>query len=181
MPARKKGVDSGIAAASEWLESPYLARVASRVAHQHGLPEDELPGLLQDLRVAVWEAGVETRLSAAWIFGAATHKAIDRLRRRARARRHDQDLAAFTSPRERDLELQHLLHTRVAGLPTLLRQFYDLHYTCGYSEREIAVSLGVSRATVRWLNRRCLHLLGGLERYRGTDPQPVPRRAAGEP
>ncbi len=184
MPARKKGVDSGIATAGEWLESPYLARLATRVARQHGLPEDELPELLQDLRVAVWEAGVGIRLSAAWIFGVATHKAIDLLRRRARARRHDQDLAAFASRRERDLELQHLLHTRVAGFPMLLRQFYDLHYTYGFSERETALSLGVCRATVRWLNRRCLHLLGGPDRCRGIGPRAGDSRrgpVAGEP
>ena len=172
MPAKKKGVDSGIATAGEWLESPYLARVAARVARQRGLPEDELPELLQDLRVAVWEAaGVGIRLSAGWIFGVATHKAIDLLRRRARVRRHDQDLAAVASRRERDLELQHLLRTRVAGFPMDLRRFYDRHYTFGFSEREIAQSLGVCRATVRWLNRRCLHLLGGPDRCSGMGPR----------
>ncbi len=165
MPAKKTGVDSEIATIGEWLESPYLARVANRVARQHALPEDELPELLQDLRVAVWELGVGIRVSAAWIFGVATHKAVDLLRRRARARRHDQDLAAFVSRRERDLELHHLLRTRVAGFPMRLRQFYDLHYTQGLSEREVALSLGVCRATVRWLNRRCFHLLAGRDRY----------------
>jgi DNA-directed RNA polymerase specialized sigma24 family protein len=168
MPTKKKSVDSEMATTGEWLESPFLARVANRVALQHGLPEDELPELLQDLRVAVWELGVGIRVSAAWIFGVATHKAVDLLRRRARARRHEQDLAAFTSRRERDLELHHLLHTRVAGFPMRLRQFYDLHYTQGFSEREVALSLGVCRATVRWLNRRCLHLLGGRDRYAGS-------------
>ena len=171
MPAKKKGVDSGMTTVGEWLESPYLARVATRVARQRGLPEDELPELLQDLRVAVWEAGVGIRLSAAWIFGVATHKAIDLLRRRVRARRHDQVLAAFASRRERDPELPHLLHTRVAGFPMHLRQFYDLHYTRGFSEREIALSLGVCRATVRGLNRRCLHLLGGPDRGTGMGPR----------
>ena len=184
MPTKKKGVDSGMATAGEWLESPYLARVATRVAYQHGLPEDELAELLQDLRVAVWEAGAGIQLSPAWIFGVATHKAIDLLRRRARARRHDQDLAAFASRRERDLELQHLLHTRVAGFPMLLRQFYDLYYTYGFSERETALSLGVCRATVRWLNRRCLHLLGGPDGCRGIGPRAGDSRrgpVAGEP
>jgi RNA polymerase sigma factor (sigma-70 family) len=146
------------AGAGRWLESAYLRRAAARVARQHGLRADDLPELLQELRIAVWRAGERVPVNVAWIFGVATHKAVDMVRRKARAGRDDQELAVAARRRERDLELDHLLHARVDGLPRRLRQFYDLHYTQGLSEREVARRLGVCRASVRWL-KRCFHRL----------------------
>ena len=164
MSGKKEVARSGMATGSGWLESPYLGRVAARVARQHGLHEDDLPELLQELRIAVWQAGDRAPVSAAWIFGVASHKAVDMVRVKTRAHRNGQDLAALSSPGGRDLELDHLLHARVDSLPERLRQFYDLHYAQGLSEREIARSLGVCRASVRWMDRCCRRLVAGPSR-----------------
>ena len=161
MGGKKHVARSRTATGTGWLESPYLRRVADRVARQHGLREDDLPELLQELRIAVWQAEAASSLTAAWLFGVASHKAVDMVRLKARAHRHDQDLAAIPSQSGRDFELDHLLHARVDHLPKRLRQFYDLHYTQGLSEREIARSLGVCRASVRWMDRCCRRLVGG--------------------
>lgn len=161
MGGRRKVAGSQMVAASEWLESPYLGRVAARAARQHGLQEDDLPELLQDLRIAVWQAGDRAPVTAAWIFGVASHKAVDMVRLKTRAHRNDQDLAAISSRSGRDLELDHLLRARVDSLPERLRQFYDLHYAQGLSEREIARSLGVCRASVRWLDKCCRRFVAG--------------------
>lgn len=155
------------AGAGHWLESVYLRRAAARVARQHGLSAEDLPELVQELRIAVWRARVP--LNVAWIFGVATHKAVDMVRRKARADRDDQELAAAVRRRHRDLELDHLLHARVDGLPGRLRQLYDLLYIEGLSEREAARRLGVCRASVRWL-KRCLH-----RRVAGDGRVPRPR------
>jgi DNA-directed RNA polymerase specialized sigma24 family protein len=167
---KKEVAGSGMPATSGWLESPYLGRVAARVARQHGLREDDLPELLQDLRIAVWQAGPRAPATAAWIFAVASHKAVDMVRLKTRAHRIGQDLAAMSSQGGRDLELNHLLRARVDSLPARLRQFYDLHYAQGLSERETARSLGVCRASVRWMDRCCRRLVAGpdvIRRSRG--------------
>ena len=161
MDDKKQAAGSGTPATSGWLESPYLGRVAARVARQHGLREDDLPELLQDLRIAVWQAGARAPATTAWIFGVASHKAVDMVRLKTRAHRIGQDLAALSRQSGRDLELNHLLRARVDGLPEHLRKFYDLHYAQGLSERETARSLGVCRASVRWLDRCCRRLVAG--------------------
>jgi RNA polymerase sigma factor (sigma-70 family) len=158
---KKEVARSRTATGTGWLESPYLRRVAVRVARQHGLREDDFSELLQELRIAVWQAGAASSLTAAWLFGVASHKAVDMVRLKARAHRIDQDLAAIPSQSKRDFELDHLLHARVDHLPKRLRQFYDLHYQQGLSEREIARSLGVCRASVRWMDRCCRRLVAG--------------------
>jgi len=48
-----------------------------------------------------------------------------------------------------------LLHARVAELPARLREFYDLRYVQGWSERELVARLGLCRASVRWLDYTC--------------------------
>ena len=152
-------VESG--EAGGWLESAYLRRAAVRVARQHGLPAEDLPELVQELRIAVWRAGERAPVNVAWIFGVAKHKAVDMVRRRARAGRDDQEIAAAARRRDRDLELDHLLHARVDGLPTRLRQFYDLLYIQGLSEREAGRRLGLCRASVRWLKRSLHRVVAG--------------------
>ena len=44
-------------ACAEWLDSPRLGYVAARVAYQRGLGPDDLADLIQEIRIALWEAG----------------------------------------------------------------------------------------------------------------------------
>ncbi len=150
--------------ASEWLGSPYLERAAARVGHQYGLTTDDLPDLIQEVRIALWEAGPEVDVGPAWIFRVASHKAVDSLRRKMRTRDHDRALASALAPAPYDEEPSHLLRARATALPPRLRQFYDLHYRKGFSEREIARRLGICRASVRWLNRCCRRFVAGTFR-----------------
>jgi DNA-directed RNA polymerase specialized sigma24 family protein len=78
-----------------------------------------------------------------------------------RRRNRDQAFADWKGNPDHDLELDHLLHVRVARLSASLRKFYELHYIQGLSEREIARSLGLCRASVRWLDRCCRRELAG--------------------
>ena len=149
-------------ACSEWLDSPRLRHVAARVAYQRGLTPDDLADLIQEIRIAVWEAGPTARVPEAWLHQVAQHKAIDIIRERRRRRDRDRE-ARYSSGRPIPVrsELGHLLHVSVAGLPLRLRRFYALRYENGYTQREIAATLGVCRATVRWLDRCCRRLLVG--------------------
>lgn len=147
---------------TEWLESPYFRRLILRVAHEHGLADEDLPELLQETRIALWKSGSTTPVTAGWIFRTASHKAVDLVRSGIRRRAQDSQAArAVTSHAPPDAELEHLLHARVDELPTRLRDFYELHYHQGFSEREIARSLGLCRASVRWLDRCCLRYITG--------------------
>jgi RNA polymerase sigma factor (sigma-70 family) len=143
------------ATTAQWLDSPYLARAAARVAHQHGLGREDVQDLLQEIRIALWELGPEVIVGAAWVFQVAGHKAVDLVRRQARTRNRDRSWADWSDCSSHDLELDHLLHARVSQLPAPLRDFYDLRYRQGLSEREIARRLGLCRASVRWLDQRC--------------------------
>ena len=148
------------ATAREWLESPHLAIVVQRAARQHGLSDDDLGELLQDVRIGLWQQGLDLPLTPAWVFRVAFFKVVDLLRRRVRERRRQQ-LSAVDQPATGDREIEHLLHVEAAALPRHLRTFYDLHYRLGLSEREIARRLGVCRASVRWLDRCCRRKLAG--------------------
>jgi RNA polymerase sigma factor (sigma-70 family) len=139
---------------SEWLESPCLARVAARVAYQYGIGTGDLPDLLQEIRIAIWEA-VPVCVSAAWVYRVASHKAVDILRQRTRTRGRYRAAVETAAGPGHHQELDHLLHAKVDTLPPRLRQFYDLHYRQGLSEREIARRLGMCRASVRWLDHCC--------------------------
>jgi RNA polymerase sigma factor (sigma-70 family) len=149
------------ATTAEWLESPCLAHVARRVAHQHDLVRDDLEDLIQELRIALWEAGLDVRVTARWLFQVANHKAVDLFRKRVRHRRRDRVFTDIKGSASHDLELDHLLHARVARFSPSLRKFYDLRYLQGLSEREIARSLGLCRGSVRWLDRCCRRELAG--------------------
>jgi RNA polymerase sigma factor (sigma-70 family) len=154
-------IERRAATAAQWLESPYPARVMARVAYQYGLGPEDLEDLLQELRIALWKAEPEVRVGASWIFQVASHKAVDFIRRQARTRRGDRAFAGSTARPAHDLELDHLLHVRVARLPASLRKFYDLHYQQGLSEREIAERLLLCRSSVRWLERCCRQRIAG--------------------
>ncbi len=153
--------------AAEWLESPCFRRLIQRVACQYGLAGEDLPDLLQETRIALWETGLKTPVPPAWIIRTASHKAVDLvragIRRRVQNRRAARALPSCTTP---DAEIKLLLHARVDELPARLHQFYELHYLQGFSEREIARSLGLCRSSVRWLDRCCRRCItgGGLPR-----------------
>lgn len=162
MPARKPTTGPEGSPVVDWLESPYLTRIGARIAHQYGLRSDELTELIQELRIAVWQAGAGTRVNPAWLFRVAQHKAVDVVRSRARERRHESSLAATAAARpEHDWELDYLLHARAQEMPQRLREFYEMHYRLGLSEREIAKSLGLCRSSVRWLDRCCRRYVNG--------------------
>ena len=145
----------------DWLEAGYLARVAGRVALQYGLGTEDCADLLQEVRIALWEQGLATRVRAAWIFRVASRKAVDQLRQRARTRRRENSFASQAAGSAHDPEFDHLLHAQAAALPEKLKRFYDLHYVQGWSEREIAAAMGICRASVRWLDRCCRRHLAG--------------------
>jgi RNA polymerase sigma factor (sigma-70 family) len=147
---------------AEWLESPYLTRVAFRVAAQFGIPSQDWPDLLQELRLALWKAGPSVTVNVTWVFQTANHKAIDLIRSKRRLR--EESLAVeehVVSRNEPDPGLQHLLHARADLLPRRLREFYSLRFKEGLSQREIAARLGLCRGSTRCLERRCLRMMKG--------------------
>ena len=147
----------------EWLESPYLARAALRVAVQYGVPVVDRPDLLQELRLALWKAGPDQLVNVTWIFHTANHKAIDLIKRRARFGGEPLITEECLTPLNgSDPGLVHLLHARAAHLPKRLRDFYLLRYEEGMSQREIARHLGICRSSVRCLDRRCLRMMRGF-------------------
>lgn len=156
------------ATADEWLDSPFLARVASRVARTYGLLYPDAADLLQELRIAIWKAGRDVSLNSTWIFHTAMHKASDLATRNRDHGCHDaSQLIPRTASTSRDSDLTHLLRARADRLPDRIRRFYDLRYREGLSQREISLRLGLCRSSVRWLESQCTQLMkGSLERSR---------------
>ena len=138
---------------------PGAGRRAGRSAIRRGF--QDVPDLLQELRLALWKAGSGQLVSIGWVFQTANHKAIDWLKRKRR--RAEVGLDAHTLP-ERfcspDPALRCLLHSQASRLPYTLRRFYALHYEHGLSQRDVAQALGLGRSSVRSLDRRCLRLIG---------------------
>ena len=145
--------------ASEWLESPFLETVVARAALTRGLGDGDLPDLVQNVRIALWENGLSANVSSGWVFRVATFKVVDLLRRRARDRRHERENARGARAPARDAEVDRILCIQVASLRPHLRRFFELHYRLALSEREIARELGICRASVRWLDRCCRRTL----------------------
>jgi len=145
----------------EWLSSPYLQRLARRIAYQYQLPSEDVPDLIQELRLALWKAGPDVEVNVRWIAQTASHKAVDFLRRRIRE--PDPMPEGLDPPAEKGdrAELLCLLHSRVARLPARLRRFYRLRYQQGLSQREIAAKQGICRASVRCLDNQCVRWLAG--------------------
>jgi RNA polymerase sigma factor (sigma-70 family) len=140
------------ASAEVWLGSPALPGLVARVAARYGIGSDDLQDLVQETRIALWRAGAGAPVGAAWVARVAMHKAVDFVRQRARIRACLQTIACLTEPRWEEPDLERLLMAQVAELPIPVRQFYELHYEQGWSEREIATRLGKCRASVRWLD-----------------------------
>jgi RNA polymerase sigma factor (sigma-70 family) len=150
-----------VASSGNWLASPVLDRLVARVASQYSLTVDDLPDLVQETRIALWELGLDLPVSASLVLRIASNKAIDLVRRRVRRRTRDRVAALAALPREEDAELRLLLDVQVEALPDRLRRFYELHYNQGLSERETARTLGICRASVRWLDRQLRRLMAG--------------------
>lgn len=162
MPAHRPEREVG---APLWIDSPALPGLVARVGARYGIAPGDLPDLLQETRIALWEVEAATPVSAALVVRIASNKAVDLVRGFARRRARDRAAAEIAPCCEEDAELRHLLNVRVDELPQRLHEFYELHYHQGLSEREIARRLGLCRASVRWLDRCCRrHLLGSAGR-----------------
>lgn len=150
-----------VAAALPTVEERALRALVARVAARYAIAAGDFPDLLQETRIALWEAGTDAFTSPALAARIATNKAVDVVRRLARIRGRERAAAVTEQPRKDDAELRHLLNARVDELPRRLRDFYEMHYEQGFSEREIARGLGLCRASVRWLDRCCRRYLSG--------------------
>lgn len=144
-----------------WIDSPGLVGLVARVAARYGIAVADVPDLLQETRIALWEVVADGPPSAALTVRVATNKAVDLVRNMVRRRTRDRAAALSAAEVPENAELRHLLNARVDELPRQLHEFYELRYHQGLSEREIARSLGLCRASVRWLNRRCRRSLLG--------------------
>ncbi len=138
-----------------WIEDPRLLRLVGGVAEHYWIANADIPDLLQETRIALWETGSEAAVGAVWVLQVARHKAVDLLWRTLRARSRDDTFTVLAAGNLGDPEIKHLLKVRVAGLPPRLREFYDLHYTQAWSDREIAARLGMCRASAQWLDHCC--------------------------
>src|SRR5262245_4874922 len=162
----------------EWLESPYLRRLATRVGVQHSLKFEDVLDLLQEVRLALWRAGPDLRVNVSWIFRMAEHKAADYWRIARRERGCASDVVDSHEPQPGgDAELLHLLRAKAAIPPSALRRFYTLRYEEGRSEREIAACLGLCRGSIRWMDEKCRRSLQG----HGGAPTGRPSRHAPPP
>jgi RNA polymerase sigma factor (sigma-70 family) len=147
---------------AEWLESPYLRRVACRVAALHRLPSSDVLDLVQELSLALLKAAPGTLVNPAWLFRTASHKAIDLFRSRIRAAkvaldsRNEPDASSNSDP-----DLLRLLRVRAARLPAGLARFYRLRIQEGLSQREISERLGLCRGSVRLMERRFVRMMKG--------------------
>lgn len=142
--------------ASEWIVSSRLGGIGRRVAFQYGLAAEDVPDLLQELRLALWKAGSDLPVNPTWVFHTASHKAAD-IRRQQRLRpevapglKNDSWEGSYGGS-----ELPHLLKARAARLPERLRRFYLLRYEEGFSQRELAKRLRLTRGSIRWLDESC--------------------------
>lgn len=148
----------------EWLESLELGGLVGRIAIRYHVAPGDVQDLVQDTRIALWKLGAEVQVSSAWVIRTATNKVVDHVRSRLRSRLPEQAFAGLASGESHDPDLERLLHTQVAILPKDLRDFYELHYVWGLSERDAARELGRCRASVRWLDHRCRRILVGPPR-----------------
>ena len=150
----------GNASAEAWLVSSDLVRLVQLVAFQCRIPPPEIPDLIQETRIALWALPPTMPVSPAWIERTSRNKAIDLLRSRIRARSREKEFTRRTAENARDAELMLLIRSHVAAMPRLVRAFYALHYVAGCSERETAIRLGKSRASLRRLDHRFRRLFG---------------------
>ena len=146
-------------AVGDWLEAPLLEPVVSRIAAHIGIGAQEVPDLVQEVRIALWEKGLDVRIGLGFVIRVATNKAIDLIREQARCRVRDRGIAMLGPIVNRNDELRRLLQAEVSLLPRKLRLFVDLHYGRGLSEREIGRRWHLCRGSVRWLDRQSIRFM----------------------
>lgn len=156
---RFKDMETPPSNAREWLESARLPSIARRVASGHALSRGDLPDLLQEIRIALWQAGMDHPINATWLFRTASHKAID-FRRKKLTHPDALELTEDLVQKSLDPELVNLLRARAAGLSQSLREFYALRYEEGLSQRVVGKRMGLCRSSIRLLERRCLVAMG---------------------
>jgi DNA-directed RNA polymerase specialized sigma24 family protein len=98
-------------------------------------------------------------INATWVFRTASHKAID-LRREKLIHPDPVELTEDLARDSKDPELVNLLRARAASLSRSLREFYELRYEEGLSQRVVAKRMGLCRSSIRLLERRCLIAMG---------------------
>lgn len=157
----------------DWVRSKDLERLVCWAGRRCGASAEELDDILQDVRLAILRQPPETVAGRSWVVRVALNKATDSVRARARGRRVPNSLQR--RPSGSDEELGRLLAARASQLPTRLSDFYDLRYRQGLTERELAVRLGLCRASVRLLDLKVRRL---LDRPRKRNPRPTAPPAA---
>ncbi|MDQ6893996.1 MAG: sigma-70 family RNA polymerase sigma factor [Acidobacteriota bacterium] len=144
--------------AQYWPESTLLPRIVARAVFAFRLGREDAADLLQDVRVAVLDESPVEILSAGWIFLVAHNKAVDILRARYRERAIAEGLPSDASYFEEEIVC--LVRAQVSLLPAEQREFYELRYRRGMTEREVAERLGICRASVRYRDRLVRRTLG---------------------
>jgi RNA polymerase sigma factor (sigma-70 family) len=147
----------------EWLESSRLPSIARHVASAHAISTADVPDLLQELRIALWQAGLDRPINATWVFRTASHKAIDLVRQNC-TKSDPVELTEDLATETLDPELVNLLRARAARLSRSLREFYELRYGEGLSQRVVGKRMGLCRSSIRLLERRCLVAIGASTR-----------------
>src|SRR5688572_12573424 len=120
MPAARPDPD---AVAHSTLEERALRTLVARVAARYAIAAGDFPDLLQETRIALWEAGTDACRSPALTVGIARNKAVDAVRRSARTRGRDRAARTTEQSAGGNAELRHLLRARVDELPDRLREF----------------------------------------------------------
>jgi RNA polymerase sigma-70 factor (ECF subfamily) len=174
--------------------SPALEAVMTRframvrgVGWRHGLSEQELDELMQDVRLRLWRArGTSEQITgapASYVYRTAITAALDLIRARRGAREEPIDmtrasgearLAAPGGPAD-GLEADELAAQvgRAVGEITPSRRPVLRMYLAGYDREEIAQLLGWSEAKTRNLLYRGLADLRALLAARGIGPEAV--------
>jgi RNA polymerase sigma factor (sigma-70 family) len=142
------------------MESVELTAVVRRVARAQRLDADEAADVEQEVLIALWRRAPDEEVSAGWIAVVAHHKCVDVHRQRSRWRQQDRTLGSLLRPFVPSPELALLVRAEADRLTPREREFFELRYAMGLTEREVGVLLGLCRASVRWKDRTCRRRLG---------------------
>ncbi len=146
----------------EWLASDRLQRIARRVAHNFGLPSQDVPDLCQDLCLALLKADPDQLVNATWVFHTGNHRAVELIQRERKRRQMAETVPErIRKPSTADPELASLVHAGAARLPDSLRRFYRLRYEEGFTQQEIVQRKHLPRGLVRGMEKQCLRRMTG--------------------
>jgi RNA polymerase sigma factor (sigma-70 family) len=160
-PSEGSRSDPTIPSVSEWLESRHLSGAVYGISQRRGIQAQEIPDILQEVRISLIRKGLNSRVNATWVFKTITSRIADYYRNRRREVADDgplPDQAASQSGRL-DPELTLLMESKASRLPERLRIYYVLRYRLGLKQSEVANQLGMSRAAVRHLEHQCIQSL----------------------